>query len=174
MQRRRFLISGASLGSAGLLPGLSAGGAWAVAGSRSANDTVNIGVIGCKGMGASNLQAMLLTPNTRCIALCDVDRSVLTQRREDVRKATGRAPQTFTDYRRLLDLNELDAVIIATPDHWHCLQMVDACSAGKHVYVEKPIANSITETNAMLVAAKYYGTVVQVGQWQRSGARCNL
>tara|TARA_X000000950_G_scaffold283505_1_gene384467 strand:+ start:780 stop:2129 length:1350 start_codon:yes stop_codon:yes gene_type:complete len=170
MQRRRFLISGASLGSAGLLPGLSAGGAWAVAGSRSANDTVNIGVIGCKGMGASNLQAMLLTPNTRCIALCDVDRSVLTQRREDVRKATGRAPQTFTDYRRLLDLNELDAVIIATPDHWHCLQMVDACSAGKHVYVEKPIANSITETNAMLVAAKYYGTVVQVGQWQRSGA----
>ncbi len=76
--------------------------------------------------------------------------------------------KTYGDYRKLLENKDIDAVIIGTPDHWHCLIMAEACKAGKHVYVEKPIGNSIAECNAMVAAQKKYNKVVQVGQWQRS------
>ncbi len=135
----------------------------------AANATVNIGLIGCRSMGFSNLQAMLNVPGTRCVALCDVDQSVLSKRRQDVFEMTGTTPTLYRDYRTLLDDKDVDAVIIGTPDHWHCLQMVDASSAGKHVYVEKPLANSVTECTSMIAAQERYGNVVQVGQWQRSG-----
>ncbi|MBV5334139.1 Gfo/Idh/MocA family oxidoreductase, partial [bacterium] len=71
--------------------------------------------------------------------------------------------------RRQVDDPAVDAVIVATPDHWHCLATVDALSAGKHVYVEKPIANTIEECRVMQAATRRYGRIVQVGQWQRSG-----
>ena len=88
-------------------------------------------------------------------------------------KRTGVKPDLYGDYRKLLERQDLDAVIIGTPDHWHCLQMVDACAAGKDVYVEKPIANSIGECDLMVKAAKKYGRVVQVGQQQRSATLWN-
>jgi predicted dehydrogenase len=160
--RRRFLKrSGAVALGAGLMP----------LGARAApSDTVNIGVIGCNGMGFSNLRSMLKVPGTRCVALCDVDAGVLERRASEVANATGAAPRLHRDYRALLDDADVDAVVIGTPDHWHCLQMVDACSAGKDVYVEKPMANSINEAALMVKAADRYSRVVQVGQWQRSGA----
>jgi|TARA_Y100000310_G_scaffold341105_1_gene439167 predicted dehydrogenase len=136
----------------------------------SANDIINIGVIGCNGMGFSDLRSMLQVPGTRCVALCDVDAGVLQRRSRDVASATDVKPKQFRDYRALLDDKDVDAVIIGTPDHWHCLQMVDACDAGKDVYVEKPMANSIDECDRMVRAAEHYRRVVQVGQWQRSGA----
>jgi predicted dehydrogenase len=74
----------------------------------------------------------------------------------------------YKDYRKLLENKDIDAVLIATPDHWHCLQLTDALSAGKHVYCEKPIANSILEARAMVHATQKSGKVVQVNQWQRS------
>lgn len=134
------------------------------------SDTINIGVIGCNGMGFSDLRSMLKVDGTRCVALCDVDSNVLSRRAADVADATGTTPRLYADYRALLDDKDVDAVIIGTPDHWHCLQMVDACSAGKDVYVEKPMANSIDEVSRMVRATDYYNRVVQVGQWQRSGA----
>lgn len=133
-------------------------------------DTINLGVIGCNGMGFSDLRSMLKVAGTRCVALCDVDANVLARRANDVKEATGKTPRQYSDYRALLDDADVDAVIIATPDHWHCLQMVDACEAGKDVYVEKPLANSIGECSLMSQAVERYNRVVQVGQWQRSGA----
>ena len=135
----------------------------------SPNDRISFGVIGCNGMGFSDLKSLLKIPETQCLALCDVDQKVLDEKVAETEKLTGTRPQTYTDYRALLDNQDLDFVIIGTPDHWHCLMMVEALEAGKHVYVEKPIANSIQECDIMLAASQKHQKVVQVGQWQRSG-----
>lgn len=134
-------------------------------------DKLRFGVIGCKGMGWSNMRAHLTAmPEVDCVALADVDQSVLDQRSNDVFKLRSNKPQTFKDYRKMLEMKDLDAVIIGTPDHWHCLGLTDSLAAGKHVYCEKPISANIEECNVMLRAAKRYPKLmVQVGQWQRSG-----
>ncbi|HYW50978.1 MAG TPA: Gfo/Idh/MocA family oxidoreductase [Gemmatimonadaceae bacterium] len=133
------------------------------------SDQLNVGVIGAKGMGWSDMRSHLKIAGVNCVALADVDQGVLAERSKDVVALGGKAPQGFEDYRRLLERKDIDAVIVGTPDHWHCLAMTDAVSAGKHVYVEKPIANSIEECGVMQAAAKRSGKIVQVGQWQRSG-----
>ena len=131
-------------------------------------ETVKVGLIGVRGMGWANLSSFLKNEGTTCIALCDVDSGLLGKRAEELEVKTGILPKTFKDHRELLKIKELDAVIIGTPDHWHCIQMIDACAAGKDVYIEKPVANSIFEANLMVKAARKYNRVVQVGQWQRS------
>lgn len=137
----------------------------------SANDKISYGLIGCKGMGWSNMRSALNNiPQAQCIAMADVDQSILDERVANVEQLRGNRPQMFKDYRKLLEMKELDAVIIGTPDHWHCLTLCDSLSAGKHAYCEKPLANSIEECNVMLKAAQRYGKIVQIGQWQRSGA----
>ena len=128
---------------------------------------INVGLIGCKGQGWSNLTSMLKLPEVNCVALCDIDDTVLNGRKADLEKINIR-PTLYKDYRKLLENKEVDAVIIATPDHWHCLQMIDACVAGKDVFTEKPLANSIAEAQLMVKAANKYNRVVQVAQWQRS------
>jgi predicted dehydrogenase len=133
------------------------------------SDQIRVGVIGCNGMGYSNLRSILKVPEVECGALCDVDASVLHKRATEVEEQTGLRPTLYSDFRALLEDPDINAVIIATPDHWHCLMMVAACEAGKDVYVEKPLANSIGECELMVAAAERFGTVVQVGQWQRSG-----
>ena len=165
MKRRNFLKAGTTFYALnGLMPFTQL-----YAKNNSANETVNVGVIGCNGMGNNNVKSMLLNSNVRCIALCDIDDSVLAKRKLEISNDYGNSPVTYKDYRKLLDNHDVDAVIIATPDHWHCLQTLDSLSAGKHVYLEKPISNSITEAKWMLEAANYHKKVVQVGQWQRSG-----
>ncbi|NJB69994.1 putative dehydrogenase [Saonia flava] len=138
-----------------------------------ANDRINLGVIGCNGMGWSNTLSILKVKGVKLVALCDVDQNVLDRRVKEMKDASpdkaSKKIKVYSDYRALLDNKDIDVVIIGTPDHWHCKIMVDACEAGKQVYVEKPIANTIEECNIMLRAAKKYNTVVQVGQWQRSG-----
>lgn len=129
--------------------------------------TVRVGLIGVNGMGWSNLNAILKVPGVQCTALCDVDENVLNKRAEELKKRNITV-NTYIEYRELLKANDVDVVIVATPDHWHCLHMVDAVAAGKDVYVEKPIGNSIRECELMVAAAKKYKRVVQVGQWQRS------
>lgn len=174
--RRQFILqSSSALVGAGLTAMLPLS-AFARPGRRiGANDKINFGLIGCKGMGWTNMRTQLQNiPESECIALADVDQSVLDERAADVEKLRGKRPQLFKDYRKLLDLKDIDAVIIGTPDHWHCLILCDALSAGKHAYCEKPLANSIEECNIMLAAAKRYGKIVQIGQWQRSGAHYQL
>jgi predicted dehydrogenase len=118
-------------------------------------------------MGWADLTAMLKNPAAQCVALCDVDKNVLDKRAAELAQK-GIKVKTYSDYRKLLESKDIDAVIIGTPDHWHALQMTQACAAGKDVYVEKPIGNSIAECNAMVAAQERHQRVVQVGQWQRS------
>lgn len=141
----------------------------ATPGSVGANDKIRVGLIGCKGMGFSDLQAFLRNPEVECIALCDIDDEVLNSRAAETQKITGKKVKNlYKDWRKLIDNKDIDVVIVGTPDHWHCLQMVAACQAGKDVYCEKPLGNSIEECNIMVRAAEKYNRVVQVGQWQRS------
>ncbi len=133
----------------------------------AAADKINVGLIGCKGMGWSNLTSILRNSEVSCVALCDIDDNIINQRLTDLAKLNIK-PATYKDYRKLLENKDVHVVIIGTPDHWHCLQLSDACQAGKDIYVEKPIANSIQEVNAMVNAVERSGRIVQVGQWQRS------
>jgi predicted dehydrogenase len=133
-----------------------------------ANKKVTCGLIGVRGMGFSNLQAFLRQPDTECVALCDVDRNQLERRVADTEKIQGKKPRAYTDFRKMLENRDIDVVIIATPDHWHCIPFVYAAQAGKDIYCEKPLANSIEEINIMVRAAERYNPVVQIGQWQRS------
>jgi predicted dehydrogenase len=132
-------------------------------------ETINIALIGCHSMGFGDLQNALKVPDVRCIALCDVDSRVLDQRKADVEKIQGTAPATYKDFRKLLENKDVDAVIIGTPDHWHCLIFLAACEAGKDIYVEKPLANSLGECEIMMRTARQHHRIVQVGQQQRSG-----
>ena len=137
--------------------------------SCTASNKVNVGLVGCNGMGFSDLKAFLENPQVECIALCDVDESVLNRRAADVEKIRGKKPSNlYKDWRKLIENKDIDVVIIGTPDHWHCLIMIADCEAGKDVYCEKPLGNSIEECNLMIKAAQKYKSVVQVGQWQRS------
>ncbi len=168
--RRKFLHNSA-LAAAGLsLPASLFSNALPLGFSNvAASDKVNVGVIGCNGMGWSDMKAHLQMPEVNCIALADIDQSVLDRRAADVKELRGNTPKLYKDYRKMLENKDIDVVIIGTPDHWHCLNMVHACEAGKQVYVEKPLANTIEECNIMVNTAKRYNTIVQVGQWQRSG-----
>lgn len=167
-KRRDFLKSG-SMALAGL--GLSNFVSWEVLArngrSIGANGKINVGAIGIKGMGWADLNSLLKVPDAQVIAICDVDENVLNQRKEELAKG-GIKVTTYIDYRKLLENKDIDVVVIGTPDHWHTLQMVEACQAGKDVYVEKPCGNSIQEVNIMMAAQQKYNKAVQVGQWQRS------
>ena len=164
--RRQFLknslAAAAGTGLASLMPQARA--------RASANDRLTVGLIGCRNMGFANLKGFLKFPDTACAALCDVDAGVLSERAAEVEKMTGKKPKIYADFRDLIENRDIDAVIVGTPDHWHCLPLVMACQAGKDVYVEKPLANSIAECGVMLRAARRYDRIVQVGQQQRSGA----
>ncbi|NND07117.1 MAG: Gfo/Idh/MocA family oxidoreductase [Saprospiraceae bacterium] len=132
------------------------------------SDQVNIGLIGCRNRGFAVLRNHLKVPGVNVVALCDIDARVLQDKSSTLDRDFKQQPQIFGDYRKMLAHKDLDAVIIATPDHWHCLPMVHACEMGLDVYVEKPMANSIEECSIMVPAARQYDRIVQVGQQQRS------
>ncbi|MCK5171874.1 MAG: Gfo/Idh/MocA family oxidoreductase, partial [Planctomycetes bacterium] len=125
-----------------------------------ANDRVNIGVIGVGKKGSGHVNGFGQIDNVEVVAVSDPD---LT--RMDIKGYTGAKHQ---DLRRLLEMKEIDAVAIATPDHWHCLAAIMACQAGKHVYVEKPVSHSIWEGRQMVNAARKYDRIVQAGTQHRS------
>lgn len=132
------------------------------------SDRINVGLIGVKNQGFNNIRAFLKLSEINLVAICDVDEDQIAKRKADLSKAGFPNLTVYKDYRKMLEDKNLDVIIVATPDHWHCLQLVDSLSAGKHVYVEKPIANSIAEAKAMVRAVETSGKVVQVNQWQRS------
>jgi predicted dehydrogenase len=136
----------------------------------SCRSAEHVGAIGINGMGWSNVTAALKVPGVNLVAICDVDKNVLDKRKADLTKMNVDVSKVnvYTDYRKLLEQKDIDAVIIGTPDHWHALQMIHACEAGKDVYVEKPVGNSIGECRTMVAAQQRYNKVVQAGQWQRS------
>ncbi len=169
--RRKFLQNSALLAAGSILLPAFDNKAFAIFRNRfSAADQVNIGAIGINGMGWSNVMAALNVPGVNLVAVCDVDKNVLDRRLGELSKKNVDVSKikTYGDYRKLLDQKDIDAVIIGTPDHWHALMMIHACEAGKDVYVEKPVGNSIIECNRMVAAQKRYNKIVQAGQWQRS------
>lgn len=158
MNRKNFIKTSSILAAASVLP---------FSRSFASIGQLRVGLIGVNGMGWSNLNALLQNENVRCTALADVDTNILRKRREQLIDK-GISVQTFVDYNEMLAKDLVDIVIIGTPDHWHCLQLIDALRAGKHVYVEKPIGNSVEECELMMKAVQQSNSMVQVGQWQRS------
>jgi len=165
--KRRSFIKNSALGVAAL--NIPFGNIVFASNITGANNRINVGVIGCNGMGWANTMSILKNEDVQLIAICDVDQNVIDRRLNEISKNSNHKIATYSDYRELLDNRDVDVVIIGTPDHWHCKMMVDSCEAGKQIYVEKPIANTIEECQIMLQAAEKYNSIVQVGQWQRSG-----
>ena len=133
---------------------------------RGANDRVRLGFIGVGNRGDQVLDAFLPHPDMEIVAICDIYEPYA----DFAARKSGGQPARLKDYRRVLDLKEVDAVVISTPDHWHALQMIQACDAGKDVYVEKPLSLVVSEGRAMVNAARRANRVVQVGIHRRSSA----
>ena len=127
------------------------------------NDRINVGFIGVGNMGTSRLNGFLKHPDVNVAALCDLDDKYLARATGIVKASRGVEPPVLKDFRKLLAMKEIDAVCIATPDHWHAMPTVQACAAGKDVFVEKPLSYSIGEGRAMVTAARKYQRVTQMG-----------
>lgn len=129
-----------------------------------------VGLIGTGWYGKSDLFRLIQVAPVDVIALCDVDKNMLNAAGTLVsqRQKSGKKPKLYGDYRKMLSENQLDIVLVGTPDHWHALQMIDAVKAGAHVYVQKPISVDVIEGNAMVAAARKYNKVVQVGTQRKS------
>ena len=169
--RRKFLERTAALAGGGILLSAFDNKTFSIFKNRfSPADQVNIGAIGINGMGWSNVNAAMKVPGVNLVALCDIDKNVLDKRMAELSKNNVDTSKikTYGDYRKLLEQKDIDAVIVGTPDHWHALIMIHACEAGKDVYCEKPVGNSIGECNRMVAAQQRYNKIVQAGQWQRS------
>jgi predicted dehydrogenase len=176
MDRRHFLqrTAAATAGLALASPGRARA-------QKSANDTVNVAIIGlrgsnkghptwtARGRGQDHYEHLARISNVRITHVVDVDERHFNDSLSFVKQKFGGDPKTETDFRRVLDDKEVDAVTIATPDHWHALMTIWACQAGKDVYVEKPISHNIVEGRRMIDAARRHDRIVQVGTQRRSG-----
>jgi predicted dehydrogenase len=159
--RREFLKSSAAM----------LAGAPAIAASRlSPNDRIRVALIGLRGRGRDHIQSFheLAGDNVELVTFCDVDQTVMDQRVASYEKLSGKKVQTVTDMRKVFDDKSIDAVGIATPNHWHALATVWACQAGKDVYVEKPGTHCFSEGKKIIDAANKYKRIVQHGTQNRS------
>ena len=162
MQRRTFLKTGSAVtfGLAALQTSTSK------ARILGANDRARLGFIGTANRGMQNLDAFAKHEDVEVAALCDVDKNVLERAAQVYERFK---PYTTGDFRKIYDRDDIDGVVLSTPDHWHAIQTVDACKAGKDVYVEKPLSVTVYEGRKMVEAARKYERVVQVGIHRRSG-----
>ena len=167
-------MSKGSIGRRGFLRSV-AGGLAATAGSglvfnkraaakTSANNRIRLGVIGCGGMGNRHLDSLIKRTDCEVVAVCDA----FKPRYMDAQKKVGGKCDGYQDYRHILDRNDVDAILCASPDHWHALMAIHGCQAWKDVYVEKPLTTSIHEGRVLVDTARRYERVVQVGIQQRS------
>jgi predicted dehydrogenase len=159
--KRRELLKAAALGT--IVPGRLA---FRHTSRVAASDRIQVGMIGVGNFGAANLQAFARNPDVDVVAICDVFEPGVEK---GVDLAGGKAKR-YRDYRRLLENRDLQAVVITTPEHWHAIMCIDACEAGKDVYVEKPASHHIRDGRLMVEAARRNDRIVQVGTQQRSGA----
>ncbi len=134
---------------------------------QNPSEFIRLGFIGLGLQGRQHLRILA----KHAIALCDVDLGRMAAARAEVERVTGRLCSAYADYRMLLEDNSVDAVVISTPDHWHALQVVDACNAGKDVYCEKPLTLTIHEGKVLVKTVERTGRVLQTGCQQRSDAK---
>ncbi len=161
ISRRRFTQTSAA---AAVGFGLAPSARRATARVIGANDRIRIGCIGVANRGGQLMTAFLTHHDMEIVALCDVCRTTLAKANA---RLDGKA-DTYKDFRKLIERKDIDAVVIATPDHWHAIQTITACDAGKDVYCEKPLSITIHEGRRMVAAARRNGRVVQVGTHRRS------
>lgn len=159
--RRSFLRSAAAGGSLLALPAVTYRAA--LLADDKPSEAVRVACVGVGGQGTANMKAV----KKNVVALCDVDRGHLAAAARAL-EPTNPKPRTVSDYRKLLDAKDIDAVLVSTPDHWHALVTVDACKAGKDVYCEKPLTLVVAEGRAMADAARANKRIVQTGSQQRS------
>jgi len=167
--RRTFLkrSAGAVLGGA-VAPYFFTADAEAKDKPTSANDRFRIGAIGMRYQGS--VVADKAQAHDDIVAICDVDREIAEKAREQF----GGKADLYGDYRKMLERKDIDVITIGTPDHWHTAMVIDACRAGKDVYIEKPLTLTVDEGKLMARVVKETGRVVQVGSWQRSDHRFRL
>ncbi|MBL8241943.1 MAG: Gfo/Idh/MocA family oxidoreductase [Bryobacterales bacterium] len=160
MDRRKLLITGAaalSIGSRRIL---------------GANDRVRMGIIGLGGRGNAHLSGYLAIPGAQIAALCDVNQAARERANARVVKAGQDKAAEISDMRKLFDLKDIDAVSMATPNHWHALGAIWAMAAGKDTYCEKPASHNPFESKQMIAAARKYGRMCQIGSQSRSTPHC--
>ncbi len=162
---RRDFLKQTSLATAGITA-LAAPAFRATA--ASPNEKVQVAIIGCNNRGMNHIDGYLALPNAEIAYICDVDSRVVEKGIAAVAKKQQHKPQGATDLRKVLEDPKLDAVSIATPDHWHTPAAMLACAAGKHVYVEKPGSHNLRESEMIVAAARKHKRVVQMGNQRRS------
>ncbi|SIS81666.1 Tat (twin-arginine translocation) pathway signal sequence [Zobellia uliginosa] len=167
---RRNFIKKASVGAAGLAFGGSINAMSAESYSRilGANDRINCAVIGVRSRAKAHFMAINKDPNAKVLFSCDVDDVILEEHNIWCKKNIGYVPKVKKDFRKVLSNKKVDAVFIATPEHWHAPMAIMALQAGKHVYVEKPCSHNPYENQMLVAAQKKYGKKVQMGNQQRS------
>jgi len=173
LSRRDFLSTSGKTAAGLASVGMLASSRLAVGASKKhrvigANDRINVGVIGIRGRGKGLIGGFADIPNVRINTICDVDERLLGDRAKMVQDAHGYAPKTEWDMHKVFADKDIDAVVIATPNHWHALATIWACQAGKHVYCEKPSCHNVWEGRRMVDAARKYNCIVEVGFQNRS------
>ena len=158
INRRNFLKTSAAAGLSMAVP---------FSRVRGANADIRVAVVGIRNQGGNHVKWFRKIPGVRVVAVCDADRSFLDRERKSFADRSEKV-DTYLDYRDLLEDRDIDAVITATPNHWHALVTVWACQAGKDVYVEKPVSHNIWEGRQMVEAARKYDRIVQSGTQRRS------
>jgi len=166
MSRRKF-VKTASIGAAGISLAMSAKSYSRILGS---NDRVNCAIIGLNGRGNGLLASVAESPNTEVSYLCDVDDRTYKISLKKAKESYNIEPPTESDFRKLLENKNIDAFVIATPDHWHAPMSIMAVSEGKHVYVEKPCSHNPKEGELLVAAQKKYKRIIQMGNQQRSAS----
>jgi predicted dehydrogenase len=173
MNRRTFLrdsaLMAAALGASGV-PEYSSGAEKDAAPVRQGGngEKTRIAVIGVRGQGLNHVRGYAGRPNAQIVAICDVDEAVIGPAMQHIEKVQGKAPRYVQDLRKVFDDKGIDAVSIATPNHWHALAAIWAMQAGKDVYVEKPVSHNISEGRRMVEAARKYNRICQAGTQSRS------
>ena len=166
MVTRREFLDALAVGAAGLDVGTTARSYAQIMG---ANDRLNFAVIGLNGRGYAHLSALKANKSTARIShVCDVDSNILRKFADSAQREMGEAPAVERDFRKILEMKNVDAITIATPDHWHAPMAIAGLQAGKHVYVEKPCSHNPAEGETLVQAQQKYGKLVQMGTQQRS------
>ena len=175
IDRRRFLHDTATLAAAiaALPPGTSRAGnaendAPADTKPAGPNDVLRVAVVGVHGRGMDHIEGFSHLNDVRITAICDIDENVTGSAKRHIEERYGSAPVYYQDIRRLLENKDIDAISVATPNHWHALATIWACQAGKDVYCEKPVSHNVTEGRRMVETARKYNRIVQTGTQLRS------
>ncbi|HRS10097.1 MAG TPA: Gfo/Idh/MocA family oxidoreductase [Sedimentisphaerales bacterium] len=175
MDRRDFIKRAAGTVAAAAFPCVVPSSVFAQGGQTPPSERITLGFIGCGKQSQHLTRSFLNSPGTHVVAVCDVDKLKLARNKKIVEDhyanasgASYKGCDTYGDFRDLLARGDIDAVVISTPDHWHAINVIESCRAGKEIYCEKPLSQTVAEARAMVNAVREYDRVFQTGSMQRS------